>query len=167
MALANHLGWRLLSHMVSASHLDWCKLTFLDGTIFPLHLLLSYWSSPVIELSECWEGSTPQFIFQLNPPEQRSIAQYILLSACIKKFPIRVSLRSDNTKKRYVFSFLWIIYLFTSIDVTHAECWCSIFYIYAIYTAMYICVCTVDHLAVDHTRSKDQRRRNAIQGGTE
>jgi len=54
---------------------------------------------------------------------------------------------------------LWIIYLFTSIDVTLADV--LFLYNYAIYTAMYICVCTVDH-----ARSKAQTRLNATQGGT-
>jgi len=126
MALANHLGWRLLSHMVSASHLDWCKLTFLDGTIFPLHLLLSYWSSPVIELSGCWEGSTPQFIFQLNPPEQRSIAQYILLSACIKKNFQHVW-ASDPIIRRNDSLLILVDYLLIYFNRCHT-CWMLMFY---------------------------------------
>jgi len=102
---------------------------------------------PVIELSGGWEGSTPQFIFQppslflkitlgvrLNPPEQRSTAQCILLSACINRFPARVSFKM--TRSSEATTVLWIIYLFTSVDVAHADV--LFLYIYAINTAMYM-----------------------------
>src|SRR6218665_2260431 len=66
-------------------------------------------------------------------PEQRSVTQCILFSACIQRFPTSVSFRmirsSDAT------TVFWIIYLFTSIDVTLADV--LFLYIYAIYTAMY------------------------------
>src|SRR6218665_254816 len=69
-------------------------------------------------------GFNHQFIFQLppacskklpwgqgNPPEQHSIAQCILLSACIKRFPTRVSFRMIRSSE--AMTVLWIIYLFT------------------------------------------------------
>src|SRR6218665_3716102 len=94
-----------------------------------------------------WDGSTPSSFFnppslfskitlgvRLNPPEQRSIAQCILLSACIKRFPTRVSFRMIRSSEGM--TVLWIIYLFTSVDVAHAGV--LFLYIYAIYTAMYM-----------------------------
>src|SRR6218665_1815456 len=92
------------------------------------------WAYPVIELSGVggWEGSTSQFIFkppnlflkitlrgQAKPPEQRSVTQCILLSGCIQRFPTRVSFRMIQSSEAT--TVLWIIYLFTSIDVTLAE----------------------------------------------
>src|SRR6218665_3415544 len=86
----------------------------------------------VIELLGVLGGSTPQFIFQppslfskitlggqAKPPEQRSVTQCILFSACIQRFPTRVSfwkIRSSEST-----TVLWIIYLITSIDVTLAD----------------------------------------------
>src|SRR6218665_2444366 len=97
------------------------------------------------------------WVVRLNPPEQRSVTQCILLSACIQRFPTRLSFRMIRSSEAR--TVLWIIYLFTSIDVTLAD----VLFLYndAIYTAMYICVCTLDH-----ARLKAQRRPNAIQGGT-
>src|SRR6218665_2889257 len=66
--------------------------------------------------------STPQLILknylggQAKPPEQRSVTQSILPSACIQRFPTRVSLRMIRSSEAT--TALWIIYLFTSIDVT-------------------------------------------------
>src|SRR6218665_1708868 len=68
-----------------------------------------------------WDGSTPSSFFnppslfskitlgvRLNPPEQRSIAQCILLSACTKRFPTRVSFRMIQSSE--AMTALWIIY---------------------------------------------------------
>src|SRR6218665_2099559 len=103
---------------------------------------------------------TPQLILKnylggvrLNPPEQRSVTQCILLYACIQRLPTRLSFRMIRSSEAT--TVLWIIYLFTSIDVKLANV--LFLYTYAIYTAMYICVCTVDN-----PRSKAQKRPNAI-----
>jgi len=83
--------------------------------------------------------STPQLVLKnylgvrLNPPEQHSIAQCILLSVCIKRFPTRVSFRMIRSSEDM--TVLWIIYLFISVDVAHADV--LFLYIYTIYTAMY------------------------------
>src|SRR6218665_3193481 len=54
---------------------------------------------------------------RLNPPrEQRSVTQCILISAFIQRFPTRVSFRMIRSSDAS--TVLWIIYLFTSIDVT-------------------------------------------------
>ena len=59
--------------------------------------------------------STPQLVLKnylgvrLNPPEQHSIAQCILLSACIKRFPTCVSFRMIRSFEAT--TVLWIIYL--------------------------------------------------------
>src|SRR6218665_1046795 len=71
---------------------------------------------------------------RLNPTEQRSIAQCILLSACNKRFPTRVSFRMIRSSE--AMTVLWVIYLFTSVDVAHADV--LFLYIYAIYTAIYM-----------------------------
>src|SRR6218665_2293441 len=126
---------------------------------------------PVIELSGVGRVqppvhfSTPPAYSQklpwgvrLNPPEQHSTTQCILLFVCIQRFPTRVTFRmirsSDAT------TVLWIIYLFTPIDVTLADV--LFLYIYAtlLCTDAYyiICVCTVDHAG-----SKAQTRQNAKQ----
>ena len=102
----------------------------------------------VIELSGGWEGSTPSSFFnppacsqklpwrvRLNPTEQRSIAQCILLSASIKRFPTRVSFRMIRSSEAMTVLRITCIYLFTSVDVAHADV--LFLYIYAIYTAMY------------------------------
>src|SRR6218665_67430 len=81
---------------------------------------------------------------QAKPKEQRSIGKCILLSACIKRFPTRVSFRKIRSSE--AMTVLWIIYLFTSVDVAHADV--LFLYIYAIYTAMYL------RLTVGHARSK-------------
>src|SRR6218665_787980 len=109
--------------------------------------LVESWEKAVIELSgdgrvqPPFYFHTPRLVLRnylegvrLNPPEQRSIAQCILLSACINRFPTRVSFRMIRSSE--VMTVLWIIYLFTSVDVAHADV--LFLYIYAIYTAMYM-----------------------------
>src|SRR6218665_1572893 len=102
----------------------------------------------VIELSGGLGGQPPSSFFnppslfskitlgvRLKPPEQRSVTQCILFSACIQRFPTRVSFRMIRSSETT--TVLWIIYLFTSIDVTLADV--LFLYIYAIYmyTAMF------------------------------
>ena len=54
------------------------------------------------------------------PPEERSIAQCILLSACIKRFPTRLSFRMNRS------GFCLVDYLLIYFSRSHT-CWCSIF----------------------------------------
>src|SRR6218665_1129789 len=81
---------------------------------------------------------------RINPPEQRSVTQCILLSACIKTFPTRVSFRMIRLSE--AMTVLWIIYLYTYlfiyIDVAHAD---VLFCTSMPYTPLCICVCTVGH----------------------
>src|SRR6218665_1278738 len=78
---------------------------------------------PVIELSGVGRVqppvhfSTPPAYSQklpwgvrLNPPDQRSVTQCILLSACIQRFPTLLSFRMIRSSEAT--TVVWIIYLF-------------------------------------------------------